>query len=229
MATRPRRVRVVVFLAPQVALQYDTLAQRYGFTRSELYRLGLEYGYAAVARWCKKSSVRLAGSDVVDVDGVVADVGRGGASDLGAATAGPDARSPVAALSRFAGTFVGKKDAADTAKLRHLFTDHASTLGMAVRQAEVYVDALVRDVHARHLAAEAEKKSGASGRRGSRSRRRAEAAPAEPVAPAVPEVDPELAGSLLDAVDGDGAEATPAAPVPADGAASTDADVLDLD
>ena len=49
---RVKKVKVVMFVSPVLALRYTELAEKYGISRSELYRMTLERGYRSTLEWC---------------------------------------------------------------------------------------------------------------------------------------------------------------------------------
>ena len=138
-----RFVRIAFRLPPTIPLKYQQLAQRYGYTRSDLYRLGLEHGFAAVQRWCERST------DVLDLPSL-----SGGAPDLSSALAGPDSQdgrgssseTPLSRLARFAKTLVGSESAKDVSQLKRQLVGKADALGLSRVQSDPYVDVLATGV-----------------------------------------------------------------------------------
>lgn len=180
MAGRPKRARVVVYLPPQLVLQFENLAARHGYSRSELIRIAVERGYPGVKKWCMDAEAgglaaddhAVAGVDLGDADGSAAAVGGGSASK-------------VAALSRYAGSLIGTPEAATFAAVRKLIAAQAVSLGLSVQQADTYVDVLARDVFHRSAVQPDSAPAGAGGsrnaRRTPRSRQSRPERPAESV------------------------------------------------
>lgn len=137
---KTRSVRVVVRLAPRTVLRYEQLAQQFGYTRSELYRVGLEHGFASVKRWCERAR---------DPELLFA-----AAVSPGGQTSSPEptrpsrsllsAETPIAQLAAFAGNLVAQS--ASVADVRQVLLAKADELGLSRAQADPYVDALAVDV-----------------------------------------------------------------------------------
>lgn len=166
-----RRVRVVVRLAPRTVLRYEQLADKFGYSRSELYRVGLEQAFGAVQKWCERAR----DPDLLFADAV------SGPADSQAQPASPPPRSgvsagtPIARLAAFAGTLV--EEAGDVATVRTALLEKADELGLSRAQADPYVDALAADV-ARASSVTAD--TPARSRRAARARRASADSPSSP-------------------------------------------------
>ena len=152
-----RRVRVVVRISPQIALKYEQLAQRFGYTRSELYRLGLDHGLAPVTKWCQRSS-----GDFGELLDQSLDPSIDSDASLDAAP-----QTPIGRLAVFAQALVASDFAADGPRVREALLAEAETVGLSRTQAEPYVHALASDV----VRSARRRASGRGARSGARSQR----------------------------------------------------------
>ena len=64
MMGRVKKVKVVMFVSPVLALRYTELAEKYGISRSELYRMTLDRGYRSTLEWCSRQHQALSALDV---------------------------------------------------------------------------------------------------------------------------------------------------------------------
>ena len=175
---------------PQLVLQFESLAARYGYSRSKLIRLAVERGYPAVKKWCNESDFGgVGGLGGGDVD-LQASAGVSSLPPESASSAAAEGfASPVASLSRYAGGLIGKPEARDFPALRSLVAAHAATVGLSAQQAAPYVDVLARDVF--HRSAELTNAGSppsrpSRGGRGGRSRSSSAAMPPAPETGAAP-------------------------------------------
>ena len=171
-----------MYLPPQLVLQFENLAGRYGYSRSELIRLAVERGYPAVKKWCGESDfVGVAGLGAAGGDLQASADASSVPSGSGSSAAAEGFASPVAALSRYAGGLIGKPEARDYPALRGLVAAHAADVGLSAQQAAPYVDVLARDVFHRSAELADAGTAAPAGARGGRRGRTSSAAP--PAAP----------------------------------------------
>ena len=134
--SRSRLVKVVIRVSPQLALKYEQLAQRFGYTRTELYRLGLDHGLSSVTKWCDRSSGDF---------GELAEQSLNPSIDSDTSLA-LESQTPLGRLAIFAQSLVASDFAADRSRVSQELLDRAETVGLSRTQAEPYVHALASDV-----------------------------------------------------------------------------------
>ena len=126
-----RFVRLVVRVPPTIPIKYQQLADRFGYTRSELYRVALEQNMPAVARWCERSATVLD----ADLSSLVVDADSPG-------TRGFSSTGSLAHLATYAKTLVGQSSTEDVPELKRLLRVKADELGLSRAQSDPYVEVL---------------------------------------------------------------------------------------
>lgn len=126
-----RFVRLVVRVPPTIPVKYQQLADRFGYTRSELYRVALDQNLPAVARWCERSATVLDG----DLSSLVADAESPGAR-------GFSSTGSLAHLTTYAKTLVSQSPTEDVLELKRLLRVKADDLGLSRAQSDPYVEVL---------------------------------------------------------------------------------------
>ena len=130
---RQRSIRIVAYVSADLALRFADLASRFRVSRSELYGLTLERGFADVASYYERKDAALraiAGGD---------DAGSSSSSSSGGVGPIP----PLEALQAYAVAVLDGDMAVDAEMCRRMLVVQAGVLGLSTRQSAPVVDTLV--------------------------------------------------------------------------------------
>ena len=126
-----------------LALRYTELAEKYGISRSELYRMTLERGYRSTLEWCGRQQEALSALDVDEVsDGSSAE---GGSASM--ASVRSDA-SPLVQLRHYARVLFQQDLEIGEESFRAAVSAQALVLGFGPKQAGSFVNGLVSEMFA---------------------------------------------------------------------------------
>ncbi len=154
---RVKKVKVVMFASPLLAIRYTGLAAKYGISRSELYRMTLERGYRSTVEWCTRQHEALSALDVDEVS-AASSAGGGSASVAPSASTGSvraDA-SPLVQLRHYANVLFQQDLEIAVESFRSAVSAQAMVLGFGSKQAAGFVDGLVSEMFAQSTDAGAE-------------------------------------------------------------------------
>ena len=146
---RVKKVKVVMFVSPVLALRYTELAAKYGISRSELYRMTLERGYRSTLEWCGRQHEALSALDVDEVSAASSAAGGSGSVAPLAPTASVRAdASPLVQLRHYARVLFQQDLEISEESFRAAVSAQAMVLGFGSKQAAGFVNGLVSDMFA---------------------------------------------------------------------------------
>ena len=141
---RQRSIRIVAYVSADLALRFADLASRFRVSRSELYGLTLERGFADVAAYCERKDAALRAITGGDDAGSSSSSSSGGVgSALRGARVSSDPTPPLEALQAYAVAVLDGDMAVDAEIFRRMLVVHAGVLGLSTRQSAPVVDTLV--------------------------------------------------------------------------------------
>ena len=146
---RVKKVKVVMFVSPVLALRYTELAAKYGISRSELYRMTLERGYRSTLEWCGRQHEALSALDVDEVS--AASSADGGSVSVAPSASTASVRSdasPLVQLRHYARVLFQQDLEISEESFRAAVSAQAMVLGSGSKQAGSFVNGLVSEMFA---------------------------------------------------------------------------------
>ena len=144
---RVKKVKVVMFVSPVLALRYTELAEKYGISRSELYRMTLDRGYRSTLEWCGRQHQALSARDVDEGSSESSAAGGSAAPSAPAGSVGSDA-SPLVQLRHYARVLFQQDLEIGEESFRSAVSAQAMVLGFGSKQGAGFVDGLVSEMFA---------------------------------------------------------------------------------
>ena len=138
MGARHNKVRLIAFVPASLMMRYRDLAERYGISRSELYRMSLEQGFKATKQYCERRAAEFL---VLTGD---TDRPASPASKLAAAAAGAGSGAPpLDALHAYSDTLIEHDSGIDVDVFRKMVTAQSAVLGPFRVQVDPTIEYLV--------------------------------------------------------------------------------------
>lgn len=153
---RRAKVRVVVFLPPDLVDQYTALAKKYSVPRSELLRLAIQRGHRSMEAWCERNRREFSAEGVAPETGSVA-------RKSGVGGSGSDQESsPFARLEEFCRVLVDREPDLASEQIAVMAKAQAAVFGVPDSEVEELVSGMLAELFPAELE-ESEGSPGAGG------------------------------------------------------------------